>query len=149
VPTAQIVPTSTQETAPQKPAVRISVYCALFGNSPSYAEVDQPVVLTWVWRAATEAYRQDYIDAASFSVQIDGQNVDVSSAALALSSQTNGFFASWSLPPRTFAAGTHQSVLSVTLSRQITDGFDSNNDGNLDTDGPGLTTLPPCDIIVR
>jgi len=147
-PAAQIVPTSPQATAPQKPAVEISVYCGLFGASPEAAEVDQPVVLTWGWHAATEAYRQDYIDAASFSIQIDGENVDVSSVAPVLSSQSNDFSATWSLPPRTFTAGTHQTILNVTLSRQITDGLDLDNDGNLDLYGPGLTTVPPCDIIV-
>ncbi len=147
-PAVQIVPTSTQATASQKPDVEITVYCGLFGASPESAEVDQPVVLTWGWGAATEAYRQDYIDAASFSVQIDGENVDVSSVAPVLSSQSNGFSAGWSLPPRTFAAGTHQTILSVTLSRQVTDGKDLDNDGNLDLYGPGLTAFPPCDIIV-
>jgi hypothetical protein len=147
-PAAQIAPTSTQATASQKPDVEISVYCALMGDSPSYAEVDQPVVLTWAWGAATEAYGQDYIDAASFSVQIDGENVDVSSVAPVLSIQSNEYWATWSLPPRTFAAGTHQTILNVTLSRQVTDGLDLDLDGNLDLYGPGLSTFAPCDIIV-
>ena len=146
---APVMPTATAQPATQKATVAISVYCGRFGASPTYAEVDQPVVLTWGWVAVTEAYRQDYIDAASFAVQIDGQNTDISSATLTLSTQPNGFAARWSFPPRIFSPGTHQIIPSVTISRQITDGYDSNSDGNLDTYGPGIQTHPPCEIIVR
>ncbi|KAF0110441.1 MAG: forkhead-associated protein [Chloroflexi bacterium] len=147
-PAVQTSPTSTQQTAPQKPPVEITVYCAEFGLSPSYAEVDQPIVLKWAWGATTEAYRQDYISAASFSVQIDGQFADVSSAWLTLSYESGQYVARWRLPPRILSVGTHQLISAVTLSRQITDGLDSNGDGNLDTFGPGTTTHP-CEIIVR
>lgn len=148
-PAAHVTVVPTAQAATQKPTVTISVYCAQFGQSPKYAEVDQPVVLIWGWVAATEAYRQDYIDAASFAVQVDGLAIDVSSATLVLSSQSNGSAALWTLPPRTFSAGTYQAVITVTLSRQITDGFDANNDGILDTFGPAVETRPPCEIVVR
>ena len=140
-PAVQTSPTSTQQTAPQKTPVEINVYCALHGLSPSYAEVDQPIVLKWAWGATTEAYRQDYISAASETVQIDGQFADVSSASLILSYESGAYFATWRLPPRILSVGTHQLISTITLSRQITDGF-----GN--TSGPGVTTYP-CEIIVR
>jgi len=104
--------------------------------------------LTWGWGTATEAYGQDYIDAASFSVQIDGETIDVSSVAPVFSIKSNEYWATWSLPPRTFAAGTHRTILNETLSRQITDGLDLDLDGKLDLYGPGLNTVAPCDIIV-
>lgn len=149
-PTIQAVPTSTQQTVPQKSPVEISAYCALFGRSPSYAEVDQPVVLRWGWEAATAAYRQDYVDAASFSVQIDGQPVDPSSVSYSFSSESDDSFrVHYRLPSRILSPGTHQVVIAVTLSRQVMDGYDSDNDGNLDTFGPGTTVVSPCVIMVN
>lgn len=148
-PVLSVQATPTQPTASQKQPIEISVYCAQFGQSPRYVEVDQPVILTWGWLAATEPDRQTFIGAASFSIQIDGQNADTSSASLALTSDSRGFLARWRFPPITFTAGTHQVVLTRTLGNQVTDGFDSNNDGTLDTYGPGATTSPLCEIIVR
>jgi len=41
------------------------------------------------------------------------------------------------------------AVLTEVLKKQITDGFDANKDGQLDTYGPGTTKYPPCEIIAK
>src|SRR4030042_4800363 len=74
-------PTATPTvTLIPKPAMEISVYCGDFGASPVYVESNQPVALYWTWGTTSEEYRQDYIDAASFALQLDGQNQDLSGA---------------------------------------------------------------------
>ncbi len=151
MPTLVLVPTKTptRVAEPQKLPVEISAYCGYFAQSPRYAEVGQPIVLRWTWLAATDAYRQDYINAASFVMKIDGQEIDISAVSLTLTNDADGFRVTWRLLPRTFSAGTHQVVPTVKLSRQVTDGFDSDKDGRLDIFDPGTSTLPPCEIIVK
>ncbi len=151
MPTLVLVPTKTptRVAEPQKLPVEISAYCGYFAQSPRYAEVGQPIVLRWTWLAATDAYRQDYINAASFVMRIDGQEIDISAVSLTLTNDADGFRVTWRLLPRTFSAGTHQVVPTVKLSRQVTDGFDSDKDGRLDIFDPGTSTLPPCEIIVK
>ncbi len=142
-PTAQPVVASATKTPAQ-----ISVYCGLFGKSPQFAEAGQAVVLTWAWSAATDAYRRDYIGAASFSIKVDGQNIDTSVASQSLTSDSQGYVVTWRLPPRNFSPGTHQVIPSVTLSRQIMDGF-KDKDGKLYVYDPGSETEPPCEIVVK
>jgi hypothetical protein len=100
------------------------------------------VIISWGWRSATAAYRQDYIDAATFSIWVYGLPVDISSASQTLTTETDGEVVMWRLPSRTFPQGTHQVVFTVTLDREITDGFGENY-------GPGTKTFLSCEIIVE
>jgi len=140
-------PVQTQATA--KLPVDITALCGFFGLSPKTVEVDQPIVLFWRWQATTEAYRQDYINTVSFSLSLDGQSLDVSQAGVELINDAKGFGALWHMPAATLPVGTHQVVYTEVLSRQITDGSDSNKDGQPDTYGPGTTTYPSCTIVVK
>ena len=146
IPATQ-TPVQTQATA--KPPVDITALCGFFGQSPKAVEVGQPIVLYWRWQAATEAYRQDYINTVSFSLSLDGQSLDVSQAGVELINDAKGFGALWHMPAATLPVGTHQVVFTEVLSRQITDGSDSNKDGKPDTYGPSTTTYPSCTIVVK
>lgn len=130
--------------------VEISAYCAVFDNSPSYANAGQEIILRWSWTATTNAYRQDYIDSVAFSLQLDGAEIDTSPASITLTTNDSGeYYAGWRIPPITLSEGTHQVVITEIFNRQIMDGFDSDNNGSLDVFEPGRFTHPPCEIIVR
>jgi hypothetical protein len=151
-PTATMQPatiTPTLTPASTLPPVRISVFCGLFHISPQTAAVDQPVVLFWNWQATTDAYRQDYINAASFTLSLDGANLDISKAGLTQTNDTKGYYAVWHMPATLLPAGNHTVVLTEDLAKQITDGSDANKDNILDAFGPGMTNYPPCTIIVK
>lgn len=140
-------PSATAAPAAQLPPVEVRAYCALFGQSPAHVADGQSVIIWWGWKAATEAYRQDYIDSASFTVQIDRQFVDVSSAVQTQSTESDGYAVRWRLPPRVFPNGSHQVVFTSTLSQRITDGYDSNQDGVPDTYNDPGTYPYTCEII--
>ncbi len=141
-------PTLTPAASAQNVPIEIPAYCGRSGKS-SYAQIGQPVTIMWGWSAASESYRRDYMQAVSYVLQIDGRNVDVSAASQTLTVESGMYIVRWRLPSRILSQGSHQVVLSMELSRQITDGLDSDNDGKADTFGPNAVTGPPCEIIVR
>ncbi len=147
-PTATVVITPTTPTI-TKPPVEISAYCAIFGDSPAYVEAGAPVILTWGWSATSAEYRKDYIDAASFSLRIDNKVIDLSGTSQNLSKEGGVFNVGWKTPPLSLEAGEHKAVMTITLNREIKDGFDSDNNGVLDTFGPSTETIPACEIIVE
>ncbi len=148
-PTLASTRTSRPSPIPM-PAKEVSVYCGYFGESPAYLDAGQPVILYWRWGAATDEYRQDYIDSTSFALQLDGRVVDLSRAARSLGGCESGeFCVTWKLPAMSPARGRHELVMTVTISREITDGFDLDQNGALDTYGPEDWTAPPCEIVVQ
>lgn len=156
VPTQAIPPTPVPQASPTteppstlQPGAEVSVYCGYIGESPVYVSIGQPVTLQWKWGAASDAYRQDYIDAAAFHLRFDAQVVNLSAATPTLHACDQQFCVTWRLPPMVLSPGSHEAILTVALSREITDGFDLDQDGNLDVYGPSEWTAPPCEIIVQ
>jgi hypothetical protein len=147
-PTLTPRPTATSTLAPTAlPAQEINLWCP---DSPTYTvSVGQPVIFRWGWGTASEAYAQDYINAASFSVYVDGDQLDISRATSGPYSCEWNFCMEWRLPPFYLEEGTHSVYMTITLDREITDGYDLDQDGKLDTYGPGINTRPSCIIIVR
>jgi hypothetical protein len=130
-------------------AVEVSVFCGYFGESPVTVESGQPLQLYWKWGAASDDYLQDYIDAASFGLRLDGDFLDVSSADQSLDDCEGGRCVTWRLAPMTLEDGWHEAVMTVTLNREITDGFDLDSNGALDLYGPSVWEAPACQIIVE
>ncbi len=144
-------PTRTPKPSPiPASTVEVSIYCGHFGESPVYFDAGQPVILYWIWGAATDSYRQDYIDSASFALQLDGRSLDLSRATRSLGGcETGNFCVTWRLPAISLAKGRHEVIMTVSIAREITDGFDLDQNGALDTYGPEDWTAPPCEIIVQ
>ncbi len=132
-----------------QPSIEVSVYCGYFGESPVTVGLDQPVVLYWKWGAASDDYLQDYVDAASFGLRLDGDFLDVSGADQSLDDCEGGRCVTWRLAPMTLGQGRHEAVMTVTLDREITDGFDFDSNGALDLYGPSVWEAPACEIIVE
>ena len=97
-----------------------------------------PAVLEWVWMATSRELAQEFIAAADMTVQLNeliypGVN-DYWSEPIPI---PGGFAVEWKfqLPP--LEKGLNRIELSVNLYREITDGYDSNQDGKQDLYGPG------------
>lgn len=130
--------------------IEISAFCAKSGKPPIYAKAGQEVILKWGWIAKTDAYRQDYIDSVAFSLQLDGRELDTSSASITLTLNDAGeYLAVWRMPPTVLSEGTHQVTITQILNREVMDGWDNDNNGSIDIFEPGRSTVPPCEIIVE
>jgi hypothetical protein len=138
--------TGDQETAA---AAEVWVYCGRDGESPVYIGAGQPLVLYWRWTTTSVQYLEDYMDAASFDLRLDGEPVDTVNASRTLWACEEGPCATWKLPSMTLGAGTHEVVMAVTLANAVLDGFDLDQDGNLDVYGPGEWVAPTCEIILH
>ncbi|MEW6092983.1 MAG: hypothetical protein AB1531_03355 [Chloroflexota bacterium] len=147
-PTRTPRPTSTPDYAATSqagisstlPSQEINVACGYFGYSPVYINDGQPVNLYWRWGAATDEYRQEYIDAASFSLLVDGQLMDISSADQDFEPCYGGPCITWRLPAITLENGEHKVEMTTKLEKQVTDGYDFDENGELDVYGPGEWT---------
>ena len=137
------------DSSTSKPTVRINAYCGLFDQSPQTVEDDQPVVLFWNWHTMGDSYRQDYVDAASFSLALDGQDLDVSQAELKMNEDENGFYAVWNMPALIMSKGSHEVILTQVLDKQVSDGTDMNGDGEVDIYEAGTKIYPACQIVVE
>ncbi len=137
--------------ATQPAAKDVNVYCGYFGDSPQVLEADQMVSLYWQWTATTDEYRQDYIDAITFFLRLDGEPIDISTADRSLDSceAENWPCVTWRLEPIALQPGTHEVVMTQVFNREIQDGFDMDADGNLDTYGGEWVREPACEIIVQ
>jgi hypothetical protein len=49
----------------------------------------------------------------------------------------------------TLGEGSHEVVMAVTLANEVLDGFDLDQNGNLDVYGPGEWVAPACEIILH
>lgn len=127
----------------------VSVYCGVQGDSPQYLESNQMASFYWWWGAASEEFRQDYIDSVTFSLRLNGVPIDITRSEQLLDECREGWFCvTWTMPPMTMDPGSNEAVMTVILDREITDGFDTDGDGNLDTYGPSEWVADPaCKII--
>jgi hypothetical protein len=132
----------------RKKPVLVSLYSGLFGLKNIKVRVGRPVILTWAWEAASESYCKGYIQAASFTVLVDGEPVDVAER-LWVEKVGNTWAVRWRSTPVVFGGGEHELVLVVNLKQAVSDGFDSNSDGQIDMYGPGEERQPPCRLVAR
>jgi hypothetical protein len=142
---------NTPRPTTQAAVKEVSVFCGVLGDSPQIIEAGQQVLFYWRWGAATEDYLQDYIDVASFDLNIDGVSVGFVTIRSEDLCEEEGYCATWKLSEAlTLSKGSHMVNLTVWLDREITDGFDLDNDGNLDTYGPSEWILESaCEVIAK
>jgi len=99
---------------------------------------DQPVVLHMGWLAATRSQANSFTDLAVFSLTIDGREYsgfqEYWGPVLPFA---GGYGLEWNLPLAFLSPGVHRIEYSLRLTKQITDGFDLDNNGKLDQYGPG------------
>jgi len=127
----------------------VSVYCSKGGKAPVTVDRETPVALTWSWQAASAGTLDDYVEAAAFSLKVDGKPVDVTAAWGRRVDCEGGECYGWQLPPMYLEPGRHTAQMSVTLDRAVSDGFDSDGDGKQDVFGPGKSVFSPCNLVVE
>jgi hypothetical protein len=126
------------------------VYCGqAIGMSPLTVDGGVPAILTWSWMGGSEANVWDYIDAAAFDLQLDGESMELSGAVLSGEECEWGMCLTWRLPPVTLAQGKHTAVMTVTLSREVSTGLDFDENGVPESDPAGEWESLPCEIVVN
>jgi hypothetical protein len=134
---------------PDWPGQDVWVYCGQAGLSPITINGDEPVILSWNWIAGSWDNVRDYVDAASFDLRMDGENVDLTDAVLSGEECEWGACVTWQLPPLDLPEGKHTTVMTVTLSREVSTGLDFDQDGVPETDPAGEWVSAPCEIVVE
>ncbi len=93
-----------------------------------------PIQLTIGWLTDTQAQVADYLDAINVTGTLDGQPLpDLNGYWGRIEPYTSGGYVSqWLYPLGVLSPGTHTVEIRGTLSRPVTDGYDTNKDGQLD-----------------
>lgn len=89
-------------------------------NNPSAGSVpaQTPIVVVWGWSSDNQTKRDEFISISSFTVKVDGQAQDVSSASRVLESATT---VRWKLAIGQLSSGTHEIRLATSLARPFTE----------------------------
>ena len=98
----------------------------------------QPAVLHWTWFATTAPLAQSFADLAEIALTIDGQTFSGLGEYWGTPEPyARGYAIQWNLPLPALEPGSHRIETTISLSEQVTDGFDENGDGKKDLYGPG------------
>ncbi len=99
----------------------------------------QPVMLHMGWLATSRSLAKQFVDVAEFTLTIDGKEYtgfqEYWGQAMPY---PGGYGVEWNLPLDTLPSGLHRIEYKLSLSAQITDGFDLDGNGKLDQYGPGV-----------
>jgi hypothetical protein len=127
------------------PPIEVHPYCEMDGESPVYVAIGQPVTLRWTWTALQSNQVQDHIDAATYTITLDGVEVEAQRRTEIEYDSVRGHYrVSWSADVGVLSAGEHLASRALAWSRMIFDGWD--------TFGPGSeieTEYHTCTIIVQ
>ena len=111
---------------------------------------NQPVVLYLVWLTITADQAQAFADAAQMTITIDGQEFNGLGeywGPIVTTSEGAGVY--FNLPITALSNGSHRVEYSLSLTKQVTDGYDLDNDGKLDLYGPGQVLEGWVELTVR
>jgi len=118
----------TAEQAKNLSATNVVAACDTYGGRPTLGAIlgGQSASLVWSWYASNPQQVRDYLDAALFSLQLDGQPVRpwvfVTQTAPDPVNEDNPTVYLYA-PIGTLASGSHMSWVEVTWIRTINDGF--------------------------
>ena len=154
IPTATPEPTSTpQPTAIPEPtaappsgeAVSINPFC----NCQEQVAIGQPVQLTWAWLTVLPGQAADFAGVTHTNVILDGQSLgNLDQYWGDVIEDSDGYAVRWTYPLGVLEPGTHLVELVVSSDAALTDGFDSDEDGQADLFGPGEMFRGWVEIVV-
>lgn len=111
---------------------------------------DQPVLLYFTWLAAEQGLASAFADAAAITVSVDGETYGgLQEYWGAPQPYEYGYLVEWELPLPALSSGTHRIEIVISLSDAVTDGFDTDSDGQQDVYGPGETFSGWVELDVR
>lgn len=135
---------------PYTPEAGETVYLSPVCNCQETVGVDQPVVLRWGWEASTKELAEANSQAMTIEVLLDGQAVPNIGAYRqeAVPSLRGYWVMVWEVPLGRLPLGSHRVEIRATTTEAISDGFDTNADGQADTYGPGEIFSGWVEIVV-
>jgi hypothetical protein len=99
---------------------------------------EQPVVLHLGWLAKTRSQAEGFADNAIVTLRVDDHEfIGLHEYWEPVLPYATGYGLEWNVPLDLLSPGVHRIEYSLSLSDQVTDGFDLDNDGKLDQYGPG------------
>ena len=154
--TATLMPTSTPtatQTPPPPPTSTatpttepqlVTAYCSAYDESPVHVPENQPVTIYWGWLALTESQVQDYLDAATVEVSLDGEELRPDTQSqIEYDKDSGGYGIDWLANVGILTPGSHRVDYHVSWSRQISDGSSTYGPG-----GDFEEQQAYCEIIV-
>jgi hypothetical protein len=111
---------------------------------------NRPIIVEWGWAVCNPGLLQENVDSMIFEIRLDGAVMASGPMQEYRGPVVEGDGAggvhtwgvSWSYPLGPFESGSsHKVELLWTFSRAVSDGCDSNGDGQLDMFGPSVSTL--------
>lgn len=108
--------------------VDILAYCdnrAFGAPPPSDLAAGSTVDVFWNWFAATRAQVEAHLNAATYTVTLDGETLDYEHFQGDIAQENGMYVVYWSIRSEPLQAGEHLITYHVTWSERISDGFDS------------------------
>lgn len=142
-PTSSPVPGSVSSQR----GVDVLAYCdnrALGAPPPNNLAAGSTIDVFWNWFASTRAQVEDHLEAATYTVTLDGQTLDYRRFQGNIVQENGMYVVYWFVPSEPLEAGEHTITYRVTWSRQIFDGFESFGPGTAKPEETGT-----CTFIVR
>jgi hypothetical protein len=146
IATAGPAPTEAMVIASPEP-VFIDPFCNCETQVPSGGAA----YLTWGWIAAKSEWTQDFVIASQTTVTIDGtpySGLEMYWGGTEYSAEDEGYRSVWNYLLPAVEPGRHHVEILLSLNRRVTDGYDSDGDGQVDQYGPGETFSGWVDIQV-
>ncbi len=106
--------------------VNVLAYCddRTYGSPPpSSLAAGSTINIFWSWFAKTRQQAQDHVDAASYSVTLDGSPLSYKQYQGSIHLENGQYIVYWYVPSQPLQAGAHKIQYQVTWSKSITDGF--------------------------
>jgi hypothetical protein len=125
--------------------------CDYFGIGPFRGYSSQSIILTQGWEAASRELIDEYLNNVVQIVSFDGRLISTYSSyrsEVFYNEPTGTWRVFWSFNMGPVAAGEHITEWTQMFSQQITDGLDSNGDGQPDRYGPDLL-VSRCTLIIE
>jgi hypothetical protein len=124
--------------------VDVLAYCddRSFGSPPpSNLAAGSTIDVFWNWFASTRQQVQDHLDAAIYTVQLDGTSLDYRQYQGSIRQENGVFVVYWFVRSEPLAAGSHTISYRVIWSSAISDGFDSFGPGTNNPEQTGSCTF--------
>ena len=130
--------------------VKEPVYVWPFCNCEQSIPYNRSLVLRWTWGAAKPELVDEFIQAIDqIIIKIDNDTFMLDSCyGEVFWDDQESMHKSRCEYPINLSSGTHNIELSISLNKQITDGFDFDKDGNEDQYGPGVALNGWVNLII-